>query len=83
MLRATEGILFSGEKRKTAHSIFRSTKIWFPLQMKSIGLSNVAAAWRTRAESEAQAVKMRHAVEQVAPSGCPDEPSCIDLEKGD
>lgn len=35
----------SGEKRKTAHTIFRSIKIWFLLQMKTIGPYNVAAAW--------------------------------------
>lgn len=45
MLRAMECIMCSGEKRKTAHSIFRSLKIWFLLQMKTICLYNVAAAW--------------------------------------
>lgn len=45
MLRAMESIMCSGKKRKTAHSIFRSIKIWFLLQMKTIGPYNVAAAW--------------------------------------
>lgn len=46
MPRAMESIMCSGEKRKkTAHSIFRSIKIWFLLQMKTIGPYNVAVAW--------------------------------------
>lgn len=45
MLRAMESIKCSGEKRKTARSIFRSLKIWFLLQMKTICPYNVAAAW--------------------------------------
>lgn len=77
-------LVFWREKQKNSSlTIFRSTKVWFPLQMKTIGLSSVAAAWRKHAESETQAVKMLHAVEQVAPSGCADEQSCIDLEKED
>lgn len=62
MLRAMESIMCSGEKRKTARSIFRSLKIWFLLQMKTICPYNVAAAWghvQNHAHKHQQLAKLR------------------------
>lgn len=69
----------SGKERKTALSIFRSIKIWFPLHMKTRCLYYVAAAWGHVQKSHTE----RHqqlglAEKQGAISG----QGSIDLERG-
>lgn len=71
--------------RATAHSIFRSIKIWFPLQMKTIGLYIVAGASGTHADAESQTqTPIPGCVgEWRAAAGRADEQAGIDSENGD